>query len=312
MASLTRPRGLIPGVFTAFKDNYEYDEDRHRQHFKWLVDVAQVNGFSITSGVGEFYALTFEEWKRCQEVGVEVGHGKVQVWSNFGAESYEKTIRMAEAARAAGVDGLRIINPYYAQPGPQGLYEYYRDLAKALPDISIMIYPAELSRPFPVEVVLRLSDIPNIIGLKIPPNWKVGDLVTAYTLTRDKEFTIVPSQLTLFYYFYKAGISLNASIEPLIQVAPDICRRIFTSVTRGENEEGFKATKELLLLRRGLATNMENIPSQFKYAMSLLGRPVGPVRRPLVEPTAAEKEKIKATLAGAGLLKETIASPVNS
>ena len=312
MPSLTRPKGLIPGVFTAFKENYEYDEERHREHFTWLIDVAKVDGFSITSGVGEFYALTHEEWKRCQEVGVEVAHGRVQVWSNLGAESYEKTLRMAEAARAAGVDGLRIINPYYVQPRPEGLFEYYRDLARALPDISIMIYPAELSRPFPVEVVLKLSDVSNIIGLKIPPNWKVADLVTVHALTHGKGFTIVPSQLTMFHYFRRAGISLDASIEPLTQVAPDLCRKIFVSAIQGKNDEGFEATRELVQLRRGLATNMENIPSQFKYAMRLLGRSVGPVRRPLVEPSPVEKEKIKATLIGAGLLKEALAKPIES
>src|SRR5450756_2030679 len=112
--SLIKPAGLIPGVLTAFTEDYRLDEGRYKEHLHWLIDVAKVNGMGITAGTGEFYALSLEEFKRCQEIAVEVGHGKVQLWSNFGAESYEKTLRMCRIAQDAGMDGLRIIHPYYA------------------------------------------------------------------------------------------------------------------------------------------------------------------------------------------------------
>jgi 4-hydroxy-tetrahydrodipicolinate synthase len=101
---------MIPGFMTPFKEDYSLDEERFKEHLKFVINIRHVGGVAITAGAGEHFALEFEEFKRCQELAVEVAKGKVHIWTNLGAESMLKTMRLADAARDAGVDGLRIIS----------------------------------------------------------------------------------------------------------------------------------------------------------------------------------------------------------
>lgn len=298
---------MIPGVMTAFKENYELDEERFREHLKWLLQWPDIRGWGITAGVGEFYALTFEEFKRCQEIAVEVGHGKVHVWTNFGAEGFEKALKMAEAARTAGADGLRIIHPYFGMYPPETLYDYYRDLARALPDMSIMLYPqiTFTGRPFPIDVMIKLADIENIVGVKLPGDIAFSEVcrLDAFTKEKQHKFALVSGSLVYFYHFARAGIQTKATIGPEPQIAPELCESYWKACTTGNWDEAIRGLRVLIEASPIKQWYLTNFPAPMKYAMKLLGRPLGPARRPCRPPTPEEAEAIENALIKANLLK---------
>lgn len=306
-----RPKGLIPDSLTAFKENYELDEERMREHIKWLISFPDVHMISLTGGTGEWNTLNFEEYKRVWEIGVEVCKGKVQVWPNFGAESYEKALKLGDAARDAGADGIRIIHPHYTMYSPGNLYEYYRDLAKHFSDLSIMIYPQEwlAARPFPVDVLAKLADIDNIVGMKVA-EMSYTELFRLYDLVKDKDFALVPGAIFAFYHLCKFGISNACDDGPLLNMAPELCGSFFRACTKGNWDaalSGLWVLRDLFagtsLLRVPTSGGLMNFPGQWKYAMKLLGRPLGPARRPCSMPTPEGEKEIERTLIKAGLLK---------
>ena len=299
--ALIRPKGLIPGVLTAFTDDYKLDEEKYREHIQWLIEKVGINGLGITAGTGEFYALSEAEFKRCQEIAVETGKGKVQLWSNFGAEAYEKTLRLCNIAQEAGMDAFRIIHPYYASYTPGSLYDYYASLAKEFPDMSIMLYPQVklTGRPFPIEIMIELADIDNIVGVKID-TYTFAEVSVLHLKTRDKDFAIVPATVTRFYHMCKSGIQTQASIGPEPQWAPKLCRKVMDSCLNQEWDEAFNATKALVELCDVVTGDFMNFPAQAKAASRILGRPLGPCRRPIVMPSAEHEERIRKALIAAG------------
>ena len=58
--------------------------------------------------------------------------------------------------------------PYYNKPPQAGLYEHFRAIAAAVPDLPVMLYdvPGRTARALATETALQLAEIDNIIALK--------------------------------------------------------------------------------------------------------------------------------------------------
>lgn len=84
-----------------------------------------------------------------------------------GSNSTAHTLELSQAAEAVGVDALLVVSPYYNKATPDGLYQHYLAVAKAV-DIPIIVYnvPSRTGVDIPVSVYKQLSQIPNIVGVK--------------------------------------------------------------------------------------------------------------------------------------------------
>src|SRR5262245_48019640 len=81
-------------------------------------------------GVGEFYSLNLEEYRKLIRTAVQSAQGRVPVLAGIGHSS-RLACELARFAEAEGVSGL-MINPFYfADPDLEGLYRHYEALAKA-------------------------------------------------------------------------------------------------------------------------------------------------------------------------------------
>src|SRR3990170_8341900 len=125
------------------------------------------DGIVVAGTTGEAPTLTgaeklalFTEMKRA--VG---GSGAVMAGTSTynTAESVELT---REAAKTGG-DGFLLTSPYYNRPTHEGLFRHFEAIAPAtsLPCILYNI-PGRTGVNLAVETVVRLSRIPNIVGIK--------------------------------------------------------------------------------------------------------------------------------------------------
>src|SRR5690242_2470932 len=116
---------------------------------------------------GEPATLTAGERRRVLEICSAVCAERnapliVGAGSNSTTASLES---LAELGR--GVSAALVVVPYYTRPSEDGVVEHFRQLAAGSP-VPLVIYniPYRTGRSLSADTLLRLADLPNVIGFK--------------------------------------------------------------------------------------------------------------------------------------------------
>src|SRR5690606_956327 len=115
----------------------------------------------------ESATLNVEEHLEVIRKIVDQVHGRVPVIAGTGANSTEEAVELTAAAKDVGADACLLVTPYYNKPTQEGLFLHHEYIAKtvAIPQILYNV-PGRTSVDLKTETVLRLAQIPNIIGIK--------------------------------------------------------------------------------------------------------------------------------------------------
>jgi 5-dehydro-4-deoxyglucarate dehydratase len=291
----SRLEGVIAFPVTPFTAQLELDLPALRDNVEFML-AGGIHALVAAGGTGELYSLTPEEHRQVVRTVVEVVHGRVPVIAGTGFGSALGRL-LARQAEEAGADGILMLPPYYVNAYPEGLLEYYRHVAGAT---SLGVFP--YSRDWVVftpATLRKLTEIPNVIAYKDGQGdlrafsrlqhavgdrllWLGGvgdDMVGGYFAAGAKGFTS-----SVANYMPKVAVELFELAK-----AGDFMR--LREVT-AQKIQGFY---DLRISRRGYEVSM------VKEAMELLGHKAGPVRPPLVNVTAQDRERLRAALDHAGL-----------
>src|SRR5262245_35480014 len=108
-----RMDGLLFFPVTAFSADGGIDLEAYREHLRSRLAYGPAALFACC-GTGEFFSLGLEEYADAVRVAVEEAAGRVPVVAGVGYGAALAT-RFAEAAAAAGADGLLAMPPYLVQ-----------------------------------------------------------------------------------------------------------------------------------------------------------------------------------------------------
>jgi 4-hydroxy-tetrahydrodipicolinate synthase len=276
-------------MVTPFDDQGEVDYAQARRLAQALLDSGS-DGVVVSGTTGEAPTLTHAEKLRLFTEVKEVVNGRGVVIAGTGTYSTAESIELSKEAAQRGVDGLLLTVPYYNRPTQEGLYRHFEAIARStnLPCIMYNI-PGRTGTNMTVETTLRLSRVPNIVGVKEASGnldqiarivdgagegfrvWSGNDGDTLLLLAVGGYGVIcVLSHLT--------GLQMKQLIE---------------SYLAGRVDEAAKIHRRLLTLNNALMTLASN-PIPIKYALNQIGFRAGPPRLPLVEPDEATGEKIMA------------------
>jgi len=280
---------LLTAMVTPFNDRGEVDYPQACRLAKALLDSGS-DGVVVSGTTGEAPTLSHEEKLRLFAEVKQAVDGRGVVIAGTGTYSTAESIELSKEAEKAGVDGLLLTVPYYNRPTMEGLFRHFEAIARStkLPCILYNI-PGRTGTNMTVETTLRLSRVPNIVGVKEASGnldqiarivdgapegfrvWSGNDGDTLLVLAVGGYGVIcVLSHLT--------GLQMKQLIE---------------SYLAGRTEEAAKLHRRLLILNNALMTLASN-PIPIKYALNQVGFRVGPPRLPLVEPDEATGEKIMA------------------
>ncbi|MCC6945828.1 MAG: 5-dehydro-4-deoxyglucarate dehydratase [Thermomicrobiales bacterium] len=161
-SEITGPQSYLS---TPFDADGEVDLPCLRAHLGWIFDPAGRSpaGCFPACGAGEVWSLDLDEYASIVGVAVDTVGERVPVVAGVGYGT-RMARPMARAAADLGADGILIFPPYLTAGPPDGLFEHYRAIAASV-DIAVLIYQREGSR-LDRDTILRLAQIPNIIGLK--------------------------------------------------------------------------------------------------------------------------------------------------
>ncbi|MDX3069337.1 5-dehydro-4-deoxyglucarate dehydratase [Streptomyces sp. ND04-05B] len=283
-ARLRVPRGPLFFPVTAYGPDGGVDPAACRAHVRRGVEAGAAAVF-VCCGTGEFHALTPEEFQECVRAAVAETAGRVPVVAGAGYGT-ALAVRYARLAEEAGADGLLALPPYLVVAAQEGLLRHYRELAAAT-SLPVVVYQRD-NAVFTPHTVVELARTEGIVGLK--DGHSDLDRLQRLTLAAPEGFLFFNGAATAEIQARAyAAVGVPAYSSAVHAFAPEIAGAFFDALRGGDDAavdrllRGFYVPfVELRDRRPGYAVSL------VKAAARLRGRPVGPVRAPLTDPSPAD------------------------
>jgi 4-hydroxy-tetrahydrodipicolinate synthase len=290
-------RGVIPAIVTPFTEDGEVNESGLRKLTDYVID-GGVQGIMTSGGTGEFPHLSREEKRFVTGVVVDQARGRVPVIAGTAACSTREAISLSQDAEEAGAEAVIVTAPYYFILPEDALFEHYEAIADAT-SLPVVLYnnPTYTGNDMSPQLIARLASNPGIIGVK-QSNADMGQLVEVVRLV-GSEFAVLTGIDSQFYpALCVGGVGIFSTAA---HVVPRQMVDLYRAFVDGRHEEA----RKLHLRLQGLNRFLEYDPGYVapcKEALTLLGMPAGPVRKPLPALSAAEREGVRQALVELGLL----------
>ncbi|MFG2471057.1 5-dehydro-4-deoxyglucarate dehydratase [Streptomyces canus] len=286
-------RGVLSFPLTSFHDDGTLDPDGFRAHV--AAQIATGPGALFPAcGTGEFFSLDEDEYRQVVTIAVEEADGRLPVVAGTGY-GWAQAVRFARIAEEAGADALLVL-PHYLVAAPQdGLVAQLEQIA-ARTRLPLIAYQRG-QVAFGVDAFRRVAEIPGVIGLK--DGHSDLDRLQRLTLAAPEGFLFFNGASTAEIQARAyATVGVPAYSSAVHAFAPEIANTFFTALRDGDDGTVEKLLRDFYV---PLVELRDRVPgyavSLVKAAARLRGRPVGPVRAPLTDPSAADLADLERLLA---------------
>ncbi len=164
----TRLKGMGVALITPFKSDESVDYDALMR----LVDYQVQNNTDFLCVLGttaETPTLTDEEKRRIRQAVVQRVAGRIPILLGVGGNNTRAVVEALKTDDYDGVDAVLSVVPYYNKPSQEGIYQHYKAIAEARPDMPVVLYnvPGRTGVNMTAETTLRLArDFRNIVAVK--------------------------------------------------------------------------------------------------------------------------------------------------
>ncbi len=248
------------------------------------------DGVVVAGTTGEAPTLTSEEKLRLfREVKQAVGDAGAVI---AGTSSYNtaESVELSQEAKDIGVDGLLLTCPYYNKPTQEGIFRHFEAIARAtgMPCILYNI-PGRTAVNITADTMLRLSRVPNIVGVK-EASGNLEQAAQIIETTRDNFLLWSGNDGDTLPLLAVGGYGVICVTSHLVGKQ---IKGMIEDYLAGRVEDAARTHRKLLPLMGTLMTAASN-PIPIKYALNTVGFGVGAFRLPLCDPDPAGAEKIEA------------------
>ena len=289
--------GSIPALVTPMLEDGSVDYASLRK----LIDLHIAEGtdcIGVVGTTGESPTVNVEEHREIIRVSVEQAKGRVPIMAGCGANSTAEAIELAQFAQSVGADCQLQVVPYYNKPTQEGIYQHFKAIAEAVPNLPIILYnvPGRTVADMQHETVLRLAKVPGIVGIKEA----TGNIERAQWLIRDlpKEFSVYsgddPTAVALMLCGGKGNISVSANI------APRLMHELCMAAMSGNVQKAMEIQFQLMPIHKNLFVEANPIP--VKWAMARMGLCGGTLRLPMTDLSKSQHQVVEAALLASGLI----------
>lgn len=292
-------RGTGTALITPFKKGRVDFESLER-----LVEFQIRNGvdFLVVLGTtGEATTISSTEKRKTIRFCVERVARRIPIVVGTGSNCTQTTVELSQVALSLGADAVLIVTPYYNKPPQDGLYEHYRTVASRLGSGQIIIYnvPGRTGVNILPETVIRLAEIPNIVGIKEASGnqAQVDALIKNVKRTR-QDFAVLSGNDDQAFHLVNAGG--DGVISVLSNVAPKETSDMIRYTLQGKTEEARRLHLQLFPLMKGLFCETNPIP--VKYAASKLGLCRNELRLPLIPASPKAMAEVDRAMEEGGIL----------
>lgn len=288
--------GSIVALVTPMQEDGSVDYDGLRRLIDWHI-AEGTDCIGVVGTTGESPTVSVEEHCEIIRVSVEHAKGRVPVMAGAGGNSTREAIELARYAKKVGADCTLSVVPYYNKPSQEGIYQHYRAIAEAV-DIPMVLYnvPGRTVADMQVDTVLRLAQIPGIVGIKEA----TGEIDRAAWLIKQ-----APQGFSIYSGDDATAIALmlmggHGDVSVTANVAPRLMHELCMAAIEGRVREATAIHLKLLPLHKNLF--LEPSPAPTKWALKQLGVIGDALRLPITPLTPAGQAVVGQSLRDAGLL----------
>ncbi len=290
-------KGIIPPIATPLNEREEVDESSLRSLVRYLLQ-AGVHGIFVLGSTGEFAHLTDGEKKRAIDIVVSEVNGKVPVLVGVAEAGTKRSIFWAKEAERFGANGVVAAPPFYYPLTEPEVEKHYCALASEC-NLPILLYhiPSTTKVHFSVDLIERLSELPNIVGIKD----STGDLSFVFTLldrVRGRNFVVFQGHDYLVAPSLLYGA--QGAINSLANLVPSWFVAIYDAVQKGDAPSAMSWQQKI----NKLSTQLETMPflPAIKAALHIKGLTAPFMTTPFAVLTEEQRGKLRIILENEGVM----------
>jgi 4-hydroxy-tetrahydrodipicolinate synthase len=288
--------GSLVAIVTPMHEDGSLDLDGFRRLIDFHVREG-TDGIVVVGTTGESPTVDWDEHRLLIKTTVDHVARRVPVVAGTGANSTREAIELAAYAKEAGADMSLSVVPYYNKPTQEGLYRHFKAIAEAV-DLPHIVYnvPGRTVADISNETLLRLTQIPNIVGVKDA----TGNIERGTDLARR-----VPESFALYSGDDGSGLALmlvggHGVISVTANVAPRLMHDMCAAAVSGDAGRARALNARLVPLHKALFVEPNPIP--VKWAAHELGLIEPGIRLPLTPLSASCHDQVRNALRQAELI----------
>lgn len=298
-------RGVFPPLITPLSTSRQLDACGLERLIEYIL-AGGVNGLFILGTTGEAPALSYALREEVIERTCRQARGRVPVMVGVSDTSAAESIRLAKKAAEAGADYVVVAAPYYFPASQAEIGDYIARIAAESP-LPVMLYnaPSNTGTVLEPPTVLRLADLPNVVGLK-DSGFNMIYFHKLVWLLRDRpEFTLLvgPEELTAEAVLLggHGGMCGGSNFCPKLYVD------LYRAAAAGNLEEVNRLQRRVIEISATVYNVAPGEPSSYlrglKCAVSLIGLCGDTLAEPVAPFSPAQREEVRRRMVAAGLLE---------
>ena len=287
-------KGSLVALITPMNQDGSINYEQLHDLIDWHIENG-TDGIVAVGTTGESATLPVEEHLAAIEATVKHVNKRVPVIAGTGANNTVEAIALSKAAEQAGADYTLSVVPYYNKPSQEGIYQHFKAIAEAT-SIPMVIYnvPGRTVVSMSNDTILRLAEIPNIVGVK-EASGNIGKNIELINSVPEGFVVLSGDDPTGLPFMLCGGhgvVTVAANVAP--KLFADMCR----AALGGDIATARRLNEQLIPIYNTMFC--EPSPAAPKWGLSLLGKCEPHVRLPLVALTEAGQAKVRAALEKSG------------
>lgn len=271
-------KGVFTALVTPFDTKQRVDLSGLRQNIRHQI-AEGVDGIAVLGTTGESPTLSQEEKRVIITTAIEEAKGKILIMVGTGSFATQQAIENTQLAENLGADAAMIVTPYYNKPTQEGIYLHFKAIAESV-SLPIILYNIQgrTGQNIQTSTLQRLSDIPNIIGVKEASGSVIQMMEVIHAMAHCRpDFKILSGDDNLTLALMALGG--HGVISVLSNLVPRLVKDLVTATETQNFSAAQQIHYQLFPLFKGIF--LETNPIPIKAAMGLRGMPSGPCRLPL-------------------------------
>ena len=289
--------GAITALITPFNEAGKIDFEALDKLIERQIEQG-IEGIVPCGSTGEAITMTLDERCAVIERTVKTVSKRIPVIAGTGGSATAEVVDATRRALELGADGALINTPAYNKPQQEGLYLHYAAVAKAVPELQVMLYniPGRTAVLMETATIERLcADFPKVF---VAYKDATANLKQTEELIRKTNMNVLSGDDGLTVPMISLGGKGIVSVAG--NVIPKQIRELSDHARAGRWKEAAELNHRVTPVVE--ACFIESNPVPAKYGASLLGLCKTDARLPLAPISEKGKEVVRKALTEIGVL----------